>query len=129
VVPLLSIIEDAAVRQAIRRAAGSLEQQLRVERSSGPEALLLDVLVHSFATTDADFVSLTEVTRLLVERFGTEFERPITNRYVGSLLRNKLHLASYKRHGTYVIPLTERNKLMLLCERYGVTAKTAPEGE
>ena len=123
VVPLLSIIDDEPVRTAIRRAAGAMEQQLRVERSAGPEALLLDVLRQSFTESADDAVPLADVTRRLIEIHGSEFDRPVTNRYVGSLLRKRLHIASYKRHGTYVIPTSEQGKLTLLCERYGVTVQ------
>jgi len=119
-VPLLSIIDDEAVQSDIRRAAGALEQQLRTERSTAPEANLLQVLVQSFAAGSGDKVSLAEVTRSFAEQFGAEYERPITNRYVGSLLRRRLRITTYKSHGTYMVPLVEREKVRVLCDRYGL---------
>lgn len=119
-VPLLSIVGDEAVRHDIRRAVGAFEQQLRAERSLAPEAQLLQVLTQAFASADGDKIALAEVTRLFIQQFGADYERPITNRYIGSLLRRRLRIATYKSHGTYVVPLSEGEKLKLLCVRYGV---------
>jgi hypothetical protein len=41
---------------------------------------------------------------------------------VGGILRKKLNLLTYKSHGVYVVPITERAKIKLLCTRYGIDA-------
>jgi hypothetical protein len=46
-----------------------------------------------------------------------------------STLRKKLNLQTYKSHGVYVVPLTERPKIELLCKRYGVNVITDPSLE
>lgn len=120
-VPLLSIIDDAAVRGHIVAAAASLDQSLRNERSATPEAQLLEILTEALADISRTVVPLTEITQTFVTRFGAEFERPVTPRYIGSLLRNRLHLTSYKSHGTYMVPVSEKTKVDTLCARYGVT--------
>ena len=56
----------------------------------------------------------------LIERYGVEYERPITNRWVGSILRKRLNIRTYKSHGVYVVPMQERSKIELLCTRFGV---------
>jgi hypothetical protein len=119
-VPLLSIIDDAAVREHIAAAACSLDETLRSERAATPEAQLLEVLTEALADTTRDTVPLAEITSVFMVRFGTEFERPITARYIGSLLRTRLHLVSYKTRGVYVVPITEKTKVDVLCLRYGV---------
>lgn len=119
-VPLLSIIDDEAVRNDIRRAARSLDAQLRAERSAMPEAQLLEVLEQAFASTTDERVWVADVTRCFAERFGADYERPITNRYVGSLLRKRLRIATYKSHGTYAVARTEREKLRVIAKRYGL---------
>jgi hypothetical protein len=65
-----------------------------------------------------------DVTAGLKERYGTEYERPITNRWIGSVLRKRLNLNTYKSHGVYVVPASERPKIDLLCGRYGVNVIT-----
>lgn len=124
-VPLLSIIRDGAVREQIRQAATALDQKLRNERAATPEGQLLEVLTEALADATRRAIPLAEVTDLFVARFGAEFDRPITHRYVGSLLRTRLHLLSYKSHGAYVIPTSEKKKVDVLCERYGIAPKPA----
>ena len=121
-IPLLSIIEDEALRDQIRDAAHSLDTQVKAERADNAEALLLEAVHHLMNDAAAETISIQAITRLMIERHVTEFERPITNRYVGSLLRTRLHLPTYKRQGVYVVPLTQsvREQVGELCERFGV---------
>ena len=70
-----------------------------------------------------DSIPVSEITQSFVERFGSEFDRPITNRYVGSLLRRRLHLKTYKSDGVYVLSMKNTEKLQSLCRRYGVDWK------
>ena len=66
---------------------------------------------------------MKDITSWLVDRHGEDYERKITTRWVGSVIRRKLHLATCKSHGNYVIPLEELPKLDRLYARYGI----APE--
>ncbi len=119
-IPLLSIIESEEVRVCVRDAAAALEQNLRAERSTSPEAGLLEVLAELLTAASGPTIAVAEITAAFTERFSAEFERPITHRYIGHLLRTRLRLFTYKRHGTYVLPTTEKVKIELLCKRYGV---------
>ena len=47
-----------------------------------------------------------------------------TNRWIGSVLRKKLNLQTFKSHGVYVVPMSEWPKVELLCGRYGVSVIT-----
>lgn len=124
-VPLLSIIKDEEVRDHITAAALSLDRTLRNERAATPEAQLLEILTEVLADTERAIVPLADITQAFVTRFGADYERPITPRYLGSLLRNRLHLASYKSHGVYVVPVSEKAKIDTLCLRYGVAVDGA----
>ena len=42
----------------------------------------------------------------------------------GRLLRRRLRLATYKRHGVYVLPLSEQPKLEVLWEKYGLAIES-----
>ena len=48
----------------------------------------------------------------------------VTNRWVGGILRKRLNLQTYKSHGVYVVPASERTKIELLCTRYGINSIT-----
>jgi len=67
-------------------------------------------------------IAVAEVASAFAKRHGSDYERPITNRYVGSLLRRRLHLRTYKTDGVYVLAMTDSGKLAALCQRYGVDA-------
>ncbi len=120
-IPLLSVIPDEAVQQDILRAAKVLEHTVTVERSTHPEAQVLAILRQCFAKSPESSVPIADLTRLFVAQFGTEYERPVTNRYIGSLLHRRLHLYAYKSHGVFVIPASEREKVLVLCKRYGMS--------
>ncbi len=129
--PLLSVIGNPELRAALRNAAHNAQASIVAERGLLMEAQVLEVLAELMITTDRPIVPVADVTMGLIERYGAEYERPITNRWIGSVLRKKLNLQTYKSHGVYVIPMNERQKVEVLCGRYGVniiTDVSAAEG-
>ncbi len=78
--------------------------------------------------TDRALVPVAEITAGLAERFGSEYQWPVTNRWVGGVLRRRLNLRTYKSHGVYVVPMSERSKVEALCARYGVNHSSS-EGD
>jgi hypothetical protein len=119
-IPLLSITNDKKLHERIREAAGVLERELRATQAATSEGELLEVLHELFETTTEDSISVGDITSHYIARFGKEYTRPITSRYVGFLLRKRLHLIPYKRHGVYVLSLSEKPKIEALCARYGI---------
>lgn len=121
--PLFSLIEDGALRTKIREAAGALDARVKAERADIPEALVLEV-IHGLAMSEnaGDSISIRVITRRMVERYASEFDRTISHRYIGNLVRTRLHLPTYKSNGIYVVPLTEsvREQISELCKRFGV---------
>jgi hypothetical protein len=119
-VPLLSIIDEEEVRTDVRRAARAYDAELAVARSASIEGGVLAVLAAAFADPDCTSVAVSEVTKRFVDRFGGDFERPATSRYIGGILRKRLHLVTYKSHGVYVVPASEKSKVTELAGRYGI---------
>jgi hypothetical protein len=122
--PLLSVISDPALREDLRKAAYNAQASIVADRGLLMEAQVLEILAELMATTDNPVVSLADVTLGLIERYGAEYERPITNRWIGSVLRRKLNLKTYKSHGLYVVPMSEEPRVRLLCQRYNVSVIT-----
>lgn len=118
--PLLSIVRSPAVRNELRSAAADAQTNLIAERGLLVEAQVLEVLAGLMAASDRPTIAIAEVASVLIERYGAEYERPVTNRWVGGILRRRLNLHTYKSHGIYVIPMTLREKVELLCTRYGI---------
>ena len=128
-VPLLSVVRDPKLREDLRSVASEAQAGLVAERGLLAEAQVLEIIAELMMTSERAFVPLADVTVGLIERYGAEYERPITNRLVGGILRRRLNLRTYKSHGVYVVPATERAKIEALCTRYGVyviTGVTSP---
>jgi hypothetical protein len=117
--PLLSVVEDHTVRQAIERVAGKIEHEIQIDRSLSPEAAVVDVLAALMREATSSSVGVSAVATGLAKKYGHEFERLITPRYVGQIIRKRLRIVTYKTHGVYVVPTTERGKVLFLAERYG----------
>ena len=65
-------------------------------------------------------LSVKEITSWFVDRFGDEYDRKVTPKWIGSVIRSRLHLRTHKSHGVFVIPMEERPKLAWLFEKYGI---------
>ena len=123
-IPLLSIIDDERLQEEVRDSVKSFDQELYAERSASAEAGVLEILAELLEQSERSNVPISEVTTAFVARFGQEYDRPITNRFVGGILRKRLRLLTYKSHGVYVIPATEKPKVNQLCIRYGVIERS-----
>jgi len=124
-VPLLSIIDDDQLLDEVRDSVKSFDQDLYAERSASTEAGILEILAEMLSEPGRANIPVADVTSAFVGRFGQEYERPITNRFIGGILRKRLRLSTYKSHGVYVVPATEKPKVDQLCIRYGVTERSA----
>lgn len=120
-VPLLSVSDSKELQHEIKVAAGQLEQHLYQNRSTSMEAGVLEILTELFKEEGRSHVSIAETTKLFSERFGADYERPITNKMIGNVVRKRLHLTVYKSHGNYVIPNSESTKITEMAKRAGVS--------
>jgi hypothetical protein len=120
--PLLSVVADEGLRAELRSMAKGVQLGLVAERGLLVEAQVLEILSELMAACSRPVVPVADVVVGLADRYGDEYDRPITNRWVGSVLRKRLNIHTYKSHGVYVVPMNEREKVELLCARYGVTA-------
>ena len=119
-VPLLSIIDDEEARTVARAFVSGIGDELRFDRSLRPEAIVLRVIRDLTASAKGSTVALSDITAQVIDRHSKDFDRFVTPRYIGELIRKRLRIATYKSHGVYVIPLVETEKIAFLAERYGV---------
>lgn len=122
-IPLLSIIDDEKLREEIRITVRTFDQKLYAERSASIEAGVLEVLQDLFKQNTTGSIPVSQVAAIFIDRFASEYERPITARIIGGVLRKRLRLTTYKSHGVYVLPVSEKPKIDELCIRYGVTER------
>ena len=127
--PLMSVVSDDTLRSELRSMALDAQQNLVADRGLHIEAQVLEILAELVSSSERPVVPVSEIATGLIERYGSEYARPITNRWVGSILRKRLNIRTYKSHGVYVVPLQERSKIELLCKRYGVDPDAAVHPE
>lgn len=124
--PLLSIIDDPTVRADIQQLARTLQQELILDRGTDTEAQVLEVIrdLHASGATQA---GVKDIAEWFSDRFGSEYERSITPKWIGGIIRRKLRIKTYKSHGVYLIDPSEHSKLRRLYERYGLVDRTSEE--
>lgn len=121
VVPLLSVVSDEKMREVIRGCAERNDDKNASLRTLSIESELIETLCELFdADDEQETVSVGEIASVLRQKVAGEFERPVTNRYVGQMLRRDLSLYTYKKHGTYVLPKSESIKIKQIAKRYGL---------
>ena len=118
VVPLLSVVPDAAVRAEIREAVVRQEAERKEVRAESVEGVLTSVLAE-LAPEDESGIPVSEIATVFGRRYEPHAGRPVSARYVGGLLRMRLGLATYKTNGTYAVRVSPE-RLSALQARYGV---------
>ncbi|QHP67441.1 hypothetical protein EI171_08370 [Bradyrhizobium sp. LCT2] len=124
--PLLSVVSDPRLQGALRSAAKRAQDLIVAERGLLMEAQVLEVLMEQMLSSNRLVVPVADVTTGMIQRYGAEYERPLSNRWIGSILRKKLNLQTYKSHGVYVVPMAEKQKVEILGRRYGVNPVIGP---
>src|SRR5438874_6203937 len=127
-VPLLSVIEDAGARQALREVAREYHKELVADRGMDIEAQVLEIIQELQRVSDGGGISIKEIASRFIEQHGEDFERKVTPHWIGRIVRRKLGLKTEKRHGSYVIASSEGPKLARLFEKSGVSGALGDSG-
>lgn len=118
--PLLSVAPTEEARAAIRLYAARVQEGVVSDRATSTEGQLLAVIAACIAENDRMVLPLQEIVALFVDRHANDYDRPITTRFLGGVLRNRLGLPLYKTGGIVALSLKERSRLSTLMARYGV---------
>jgi hypothetical protein len=119
-VPLLSIIEDPQAREDLRELARKYNRELIADRGMEIEAQVLEVIRDMLASPFDTRISVKDITSWVLDRHGMDYERKITTKWVGNIIRKKLGLKTQRTREGYLIPEGEYPKLERLYERYGI---------
>jgi hypothetical protein len=88
------------------------------------EAHVIEIIRDLLASAaGATTLSVKEIASWFADRFGDEYEKKVTTKWIGSIIRKRLGLKTQKSHGVFVIPTSEVPKLRRLYEKYGLTTK------
>jgi hypothetical protein len=116
--PLLSVAPGESLRTAIRGMAKHLQAGIVSERNASTEGQLVAILAQ-FAIEGDTAPALAAITARFVKECGNEYERPIVNRWIGSVLR-RLGISLYKSNGVLVLVPGQEERIAALSARYGV---------
>lgn len=117
---LLSIVDDASVRDRIARELVGEEARVFGERASSTEFTVLAAISEAAAGAPHAHIPLSDVAQRVSRKILGNPEKNISSKTVGFVVRTKLRLPTVKSHGVYVIPTTARPAIAALCARYGV---------
>ena len=100
-VPLMSVISDPTIRAELWEVARERHREIVADRGMDIEAQVLEVIRD--LERQQSKLAIGEVTAAFIERYGKEYERPITNKWIGFIIRRKLNIKTQKSHGVYII--------------------------
>jgi hypothetical protein len=126
--PLLSIIDDPKALADLKELVRNYNRNLIADRGQDMEAQILEVIRDLLAASVNSFISIKEITSLFIDRHGEEYDKKITAKWIGSIVRRKLQIKTQKSHGVFVIPPPETVKLTRLYEKYGISPEKESEG-
>ena len=86
-VPLLSVIEDASAREALRQLARDYHRELVADRGMDIEAQVLEIIRELQESPHGLGLSIREISSRFIERHGEDFERKVTPHWIGHIVR------------------------------------------
>lgn len=117
--PLVSVISDASEREKAIAYLRKLNEDLVEERSEAAEAQVLTVIRELVAKPNAR-LAIQDITRVFLVRYGDQYQRRVTPRWIGSLVRRRLGLRPSRSTGVFTLGPEDVARLASLYARYGV---------
>jgi hypothetical protein len=125
---LLSLVDDQELRREIADFLERGNDALLSERRHSAEAGLATAVSAAFAAASTPFVSVRDIAERFNAAHIDEYGRPMSNKWVGHMLRKRFNLSTHKSNGVYVIPVSERSKVDALVQRFNI-GESHTEGE
>ena len=122
-VPLLSIIEDPGAVNDLRELARRYNREMIADRGTEMEAQILEIVRDILDSPYPVRLTVKDIASWFADRHGSDYEKKVTSKWIGSVIRKKLNLKTQKTRDGYIIPSSELAKLERLYEKYGVTGK------
>jgi hypothetical protein len=116
----VSVIGDASARDRVVALVGKYNEDLLEERSEAAEAQVLAVIRDLVAKGPEAGLAIQDITREFLARYGAEYERRVTPRWIGSLVRRRLGLKPSRSTGVFTLGPEDVARLSSLYVRYGV---------
>jgi len=118
--PLVSVIDDVSAREWIVGVLGKYNEDLVEERSETAEAQILTVIRDLVSKGPDVRLAIQDITTEFIARYGAEYERRVTPRWIGSLVRRRLGLKPSRSTGLFTLGPEDVARLKALYVRYGL---------
>ena len=115
--PLLSLVTDPEVRGIFSRLAREKSNEMRSDRGFQLEA---DVLTAIQVCMEKETPSISAITQTFIKQSGVAYDRQITAKWIGAVIRKKLRLRTRKMHGVYILSENQKQKLKRLFRKYNL---------
>jgi hypothetical protein len=63
-------------------------------------------------------LSIGDIADRFNKSHGAEYGQPVSQKWVGHIVRKNLRLATHKTNGVYIVPISEKPKIDALSARY-----------
>lgn len=123
--PLLSLVDDATDRSQIEAWLFTQNADAQTERRESLEGCVIAATVAAFAEPDGTGTSVRAIADRFNADHAAEYGGPVSNRWVGHVLRRKLGLKTRKSRGTFIVPIEERPRVIATAQRYGIETDNA----
>jgi hypothetical protein len=101
--PLLAVVDDTEARQTLLHYARTKHQEVVLDRSMEIEAEVLSMIWELSRGKQSPRMSIKHIADRLNQKYGLDYGRVITPKWIGTIIRQKLHLKTYKSHGAFVV--------------------------
>jgi hypothetical protein len=118
--PLLAVTQDPEAKHNLQTLLRRYHKELMADRGMEIEAQLLEVIRDALAGSTDGAVSVKEIANWFIDRHGEDYERKVTPKWIGSIIRKRLRLQPERVHGVFVVPPAELPKLKRLYIKYGL---------
>jgi hypothetical protein len=118
---LLCLVDDPSLRNAIQAELVEMNADIAIDRQETTEAAVLKTAVEVFASAKPGNVPLRDIAARFNAAYSGELGHPVSNRWIGSVLRKRLHIRTHKCNGNYVIAPAVKPDIDALAARLGIT--------
>ena len=116
--PILSLVDDPDVRAEIGDQLKRNQSERLEQRQSTTEARVVAVLIARTAMDNGFPVTIGALTAAFNAKFASEYPKPVSDRWIGHVLRKMLRISAHRSNGVYVVPASEIHKIKALSARY-----------
>jgi hypothetical protein len=127
--PLVSVISDASERSKAIAYIAKVNEDLVEERSEAAEAQVLQVIRDLVSRGPEARLAIQDITREFIRLYGDDYERRVTPRWIGSLVRRRLGLKPSRSTGIFTLGPEEVPRLASLYKRFGIEPVGAEDND